>query len=441
MNLLLLIILVFLFFVSYEVCGRDFFAPATMMCMSFAGCYCCALYLLPKWKFNLSAECVGLITFSLIITILINLLIHTSYKNVAYKELEKKISPISDTVIWIFTAFTILVALLIVKNVVRISGVSGTFAQAMLVYRSEAAYSGDTSKQLPGYITQLLKIAKCFSYILGFNLILFNNEIKKRERLLCFLSIAVYIITSILTGGRFGSAVFVLGLLFCYHVVKIRKNKTRKVISTFTVIKVVFGIILFLFAFYMVRNMIGRDDDSGFLEYIAHYLGGGIPNFDMFLKEPPIGSSIWGKETFYSLNNGLRKLGLANFDFYIVHKEFRFSNGHSMGNIYIAIRDYIYDFGYIGMVLLQILFSVIVSVLYEKSKKNLSSYGIIIVMLVYGFNPMYAIANHFFANAISIGYTIECVEIFVMYQLFLVKKPKFTLGKKKYRLALKTNRM
>lgn len=429
MNAFLLIILVILFLASYEICGQDLLAPAVIMSLSFAGCYSCALYLLPLWKFDLSGKCVALIAFTLIDTILVNSFVHGFYKKVAYKDLERKITPISDAVIWVFSAFTIVVAFLVVKNVTRISGISGSFAQIMLAYRSENAYSGDASNQLPGYIAQLLKITKCFSYILGFNLIIFGTKIKKREKILCILSIVICIVTSLLTGGRFGSAVYVLGMLFCYHVVKIRQNKTIKVIRTATLIKTTLGILLFLFGFYMIRNLIGRDDDSGFLEYIAHYLGGGIPNFDLFLKNPPMSSSIWGKETFYSLNNGLRKLGLSNIDFYIVHKEFRISNGHSMGNIYVAIRDYIYDFGYAGMLILHTLFSLLVSVVYEKSKKNLNAYGIIVFMLIYGFIPMYVITNCFFANAISIGYSIECVEIFVMYRLFLLKKPKFKVGK------------
>ena len=52
----LLAALVGLSLASYRLCGRDFFAPATMLCLAFAFSCACALYNLPRWTITMDTS-------------------------------------------------------------------------------------------------------------------------------------------------------------------------------------------------------------------------------------------------------------------------------------------------------------------------------------------------------------------------------------------------
>ena len=82
----------------------------------------------------------------------------------------------------------------------------------------------------------------------------------------------------------------------------------------------------------------------------------------------------------------MSKLQLIDVPLYSVHLEFR--PGVYQGNVYTAYRSYIHDFGWVGLLLLPVLFSVCANWLYyaavRTAKKKVFSIGLIIyATLVY----------------------------------------------------------
>lgn len=98
--------------------------------------------------------------------------------------------------------------------------------------------------------------------------------------------------------------------------------------------------------------------------HVQIYLAGPIPLLEHFLQTPLSGGGdIFGQETFYGINSQLTKLGLLDIPLYSPHLEFR-PGVYLGGNYYTAYRSYLYDFGYAGLVLCPVLFSVLINGLY-----------------------------------------------------------------------------
>ena len=110
---------------------------------------------------------------------------------------------------------------------------------------------------------------------------------------------------------------------------------------------------------------------------------------------------------------------MLDIPYYYIHHEFRRSGGASIGNIYTALRDYHYDFGLGGLLVLHTAFSVIFAFWYEYQKKRRSHLGILLWAMVYYCVVFYPISNSFFASVVSFGFVIRAALLAVLYRLLI----------------------
>ena len=403
---------------SYCLCGRDPFAPGTMLTwMGLFSC-ACAIYNLPLWQFELSALTVWVLLSTMGISVLINAGVHSCFRRVRVERKAAVGTPIRMGVSLAVLALLAGVILVMLAQIRRVAG-GGTFASVMVLFRTKNAYGTDLSNQLPGWVRQMLNLSAVMCFLYLFNFIKFGRQLKKLDAALNLAVIALSIFTSLLTGGRFSAMTMLVGAVVMWYMIRMEGRRTLGVKAVFRIMLVVLAA---LYGFYAVKSFVGRQSDATAVEYITHYAGGGIPGLDLYLKDPPHASPIWGKETFYSLNNGLRKLGLLDIPYYYIHHEFRQSGGVSIGNIYTALRDYHYDFGMAGVYLLHGVFSVVFSVFYEYQKKRRSDLGIIVFSMMYYCVVFYMISNSFFASVVSFGFAIRLTLLYLLYTLLIKKR-------------------
>ena len=180
--------------------------------------------------------------------------------------------------------------------------------------------------------------------------------------------------------------------------------------------------IVLLYLFYILKNFVGRSSDKTIVEYLTSYLGGGIPCFDLFIKDPPVKSNVFGQETFYSLIEGLKRRGIINAPAVSFHKEFRTSNNVGIGNVYTALRDYYYDFGVLGMFIMHSIFSVFFSYLYEKTKIKMSYIKIIFLSILYNRMVFYMFNNMFFSSDCSISFCFKAIFIILLFNILMKRE-------------------
>lgn len=427
----LLIILIIMMLISYSFCGKDFFAPATMLLIGFIFSVLSAIYNLRLWKFTLSSFTVAIVVSALALSVVINATIHhvVQKTNFVLKKMEE--SKINRKITVCVLILQLFVVAIMLQQVRRIGG-SGSLASVMVLYRAKTAYGTNLSDQLPGWIRQLLNFSSVLSYIYLYNIFQFYKSMKRRELIGCILVPVISSIASLLTGGRFATMALIVGAMVMWCLVRIKRTGMQRVFRIRTIIAFVVVGILAMYLFWVSKNLVGRTGDSDILSYITHYSGGSIPGLDLYFKNPPSKSYIWGKETFYSLNNGLRKLGVLDIPYYYIHHEFRQSGGISIGNVYTALRDYHYDFGTFGLFFLHFVFSACISTLYEVEKKRHSTIGIMLNGILYQCVVFYTVSNYFFATFVGFGFLIKLVMLVILYELLIRKRVKVTCRVGKY---------
>ena len=411
----LLAALVLLSLASYGLCGRDFFAPATMLCLAFTFSCACALYNLPRWQFTLAPRTVTLIVGALALSVGINAWARACFQRVRVQPWQGQAVPIP---LWVSAGILLVLGavLLVMLAQVRRIGGGGSLSAAMAVFRAKNAYGLSLSDQLPGWVRQLLNLSAVVAFLYLFHLIWFGRRLGRLGLALNAAILAVCIGVSLLTGGRFSAMTMVVAGAVLWYMLRSGGPRAWKL---GTLLRVMLAVLAVLYGFYAVKTLVGRQSEDTLVEYITHYAGGGIPGLDLYLQDPPAPSGIWGKETFYSLNNGLRKLGVLDIPYYYIHHEFRRSGGVSIGNIYTALRDYHYDFGLGGLLVLHTAFSVIFAFWYEYQKKRRSHLGILLWAMVYYCVVFYPISNSFFASVISFGFVIRAALLAVLYRLLI----------------------
>ena len=411
----LLAALVLLSLASYGLCGRDFFAPATMLCLAFNFSCACALYNLPRWQFTLAPRTVTLIVGALALSVGINAWARACFQRVRVQPWQGQAVPIP---LWVSAGILLVLGavLLVMLAQVRRIGGGGSLSAAMAVFRAKNAYGLSLSDQLPGWVRQLLNLSAVVAFLYLFHLIWFGRRLGRLGLALNAAILAVCIGVSLLTGGRFSAMTMVVAGAVLWYMLRSGGPRAWKL---GTLLRVMAAVLAVLYGFYAVKTLVGRQSEDTLVEYITHYAGGGIPGLDLYLQDPPAPSGIWGKETFYSLNNGLRKLGVLDIPYYYIHHEFRRSGGASIGNIYTALRDYHYDFGLGGLLVLHTAFSVIFAFWYEYQKKRRSHLGILLWAMVYYCVVFYPISNSFFASVVSFGFVIRAALLAALYRLLI----------------------
>ena len=411
----LLAALVLLSLASYGLCGRDFFAPATMLCLAFTFSCACALYNLPRWQFTLAPRTVTLIVGALALSVGINAWARACFQRVRVQPWQGQAVPIP---LWVSAGILLVLGavLLVMLAQVRRIGGGGSLSAAMAVFRAKNAYGLSLSDQLPGWVRQLLNLSAVVAFLYLFHLIWFGRRLGRLGLALNAAILAVCIGVSLLTGGRFSAMTMVVAGAVLWYMLRSGGPRAWKL---GTLLRVMAAVLAVLYGFYAVKTLVGRQSEDTLVEYITHYAGGGIPGLDLYLQDPPAPSGIWGKETFYSLNNGLRKLGVLDIPYYYIHHEFRRSGGASIGNIYTALRDYHYDFGLGGLLVLHTAFSVIFAFWYEYQKKRRSHLGILLWAMVYYCVVFYPISNSFFASVVSFGFVIRAALLAALYRLLI----------------------
>lgn len=411
-----------LFFISYYLTGKDFFTPATMMMLSFVFSCSLSVYILFDLDYSFSLQTTLLIGSCMTITVIIGWFCHGVFQHIRIRPAQNKASSIPNgfTIFALFAAFVVIFAQL--REITRVVGVSGVFGQNMTAYRNAHAYSTDADAQYPLWLRLMLNFLQALVILYLFNLIKFFRSFKVYEIVLQVVFLALTVFSSLLTSGRFSIMTNMITGVFLFHMIRIQRLGKYKTYKLGFLVRVILIVVIAAWFFYWAKEFVGRVSEDTLLDYTAHYMGTGIINLDLYLNNPPVKSDIWGKETFYSLINALRRMGILDVDAYLVHKEFRSIAGVSMGNVYTALRDYLYDFGQTGMYFLHGLYSFVFSIAYESIKKSRGNMPIIIFSAMYYCNITYIFSGQFYTNIISFGFLFKCILLFVFYKILIEKR-------------------
>ena len=429
MIIVLFILFLLLDFFTFYLFNKDVMAPPFIFCVMYTVSIIFALTEYKDWELNTySVTAFNIYLGGALIFIFIGYVIY-KLSNLSYKGTSEYVDNITLTKINYNRYFLVLLIIidtialiLLIRDVKSIAG-SGSLTQTLENFRQMSSYSADY--QLPGYDNQLMKIVTVSAYICIF--ILINNRLvlgKKIKSFLLWLPMIIYVLYSIYMSNRLYIIEFIAGAVVYYCLLKKVQNKYKN-ISTKSLFIIAIVFVILLLSFSIFRMLFGRTDTADTQSYLSVYIGGPVKLFDLYVKNP-VHSDFWGKETFYGLFRNLRSLGLISLNDYIPHKEFRFVNGMGIGNVYSAYRPYIADFGYKGLVILQMFFSIFFNTIYFSMQRH-EYYKKPFLIILYGYIIMpvfmHPIDDEFYRMFFNLGFIIYMIIFGIIY-IGMTKKIK-----------------
>lgn len=443
---ILLISLIVLFVLSHLFSGKDILAPATIQILTFAGStFFCIFFMISMGDFyTFHWETIGLVSATMALSAVTGICVHAIFNKIEVQEYTQEdtaLSPISTFANIVAIAFIIITIYWLLMEIRQIGGSSGTLSQAISGYRIESTFSPDADNRLPFLLRQMMALMQVLFLLYGFNFINYFGDLSIGKKISNLLILSLIGLCLLLQGNRTVLINQVISCLMVFHVLRIRKLGTYKPYNMKSFVRMICVFVVILGVFYASKAFIGRtsrNEEMNIADYTAFYCGNGIIELDRYLQKPLSPSNIWGKETFYGLNQFLSKFDGLGREPYSVHLEFRPLIAGYSSNTYTFLRSYHHDFGMVGVFVLHFISMLILSMFYEFVKKRRGDVGILIFSSMYYTIVMSFFAERFFSNLATVSFVKQLIILIILYEVLIRKRIRFTINHSTVRFS-KTN--
>ncbi|WP_195540292.1 O-antigen polymerase [Eubacterium maltosivorans] len=352
---------------------------------------------------------------------------------VAHKE--KRIMLLSQTPINLSKKLTLGISLMmlvgalqILKKTYEISlqvgntdGVMGMLASARVAYIYTDLSLG-TDLAIFSFLINAM--GYIFTFILVYNTVHFG---KRSFSIITVFPIVVFFFTAALGTGRtvfirYIVVIITMSVLFVYQKKNIQKTSVPYLCKL--IILVFLALIIFFTFFQILGIFTGKTGNLTAWDTFSIYTGSSISAFNNFITNYRPVSHFWGNESFYGIYGILNKFS-SYFPNESIHLDFVYFTSIYKTNVYTSLRSYIYDFGFIGMCVIQLLIGMAFSFCYMQIRKKRNNF---LSILIYGyFNyglVMQGIEDTLFRSFMSITQIFELFFIIIIY-IFLIKPKIF----------------
>ena len=288
-----------------------------------------------------------------------------------------------------------------IRSVVHRYGVYGSLSYEIYKYRNLGMYTTE-STSLGKWLDWAYLFNMASGYILAY-IIAYRIKNRKKLGIYLLLSMLASLMTGLIKGGRQSAIQIIFAGIVYFLIIFFDGKKTRR-LPLKKMVKIIVIILLLLVSFQTLGTILGRTVQADFMQYLAVYLCGGIRNLNEWLKVPHELPDLFGKSTFHHLYTYFgRKFNRPEW-IYNYDLPYLSANGKNSGNIYTMFYGCIYDFGYIGLVVMPFIMGFITQKIYRKTQKvNYSSErNICFYTILYGYFS-YNLVFSFFGNKFYSG--------------------------------------
>ena len=386
---------------------------------------------------------IGVIVSAMALTAVLGIAVHSFFKKIEIQPHTPEtipISPITGGVSFFVIGIMLFTIAWILQEIRRIGG-TGSFTEVMNRFHSIHSYSTNEIGHFPGPLNQLVDLTKVIFFVFGFNLIRFFSKISLGQKVINFLVLGLCAIEMLLNAQRTDLINYSICCFMVFHLLRIQKEGGYRQYRFKSLLRIVFLAGAVMGIFFLTKSFVGRtskNETLNVVDYIAYYTGSQYICLDKYFKNPPAPSNIWGKETFYRFIWFMINHKLINIPPYIGHLEFRPVGGGFTNNVYTSLRMYHYDFGWVGMLFLHSFSIVILSILYEYTKKKRSNLSILIFGLMYYTIVMSFFFERFYSNIFSTNFIKILAETLIVYELLIRKRIKLVFRRTEKISCLRT---
>ncbi|MDE5755559.1 MAG: oligosaccharide repeat unit polymerase [Clostridia bacterium] len=388
----MLVILLALLTTAYFWGKRDLLSPWFLLCLAILASYLIVLLNYNNWDVKINGTFVLYITTALIsfgIGAFV-VKIFSPSKLVTATHLErvslKKELPSKRYPEIFFIVVSVIAAVLYCWKVLSDVGGSGSISE-----RIRHIYDSVVGGYSPGFVfNQCLELTFAIAYINVYRLF---QEIYSRCRVISILNllipILVFIVVIMVSSDRNIFLRFAIYFI-CLFVLFFRENSKKRNVNKSIVFKVSILLLILVIIFFLLGK--SKQYSSGIFKSVSIYGGSGLYDFNLWIADFDQ-SLLHGQSTFSvfitMFNSIFGRFGFvlpnANIDRIDEFIEFSASNGYVFSsNIYTALRPYVEDFGYFGVILFPFIIGMFYQWLFVKMKKSKYGYNwILYCMLIY----------------------------------------------------------
>lgn len=192
-------------------------------------------------------------------------------------------------------------------------------------------------------------ISYAYTYVIAY-IVANNVALKKRPKIVDILTLLVFSYLSYLGGGRSGLFRLATFMMMVFYVVS-QKQRGRFNLNYKMLKRVFLGAVLAVVLFLASISLFGRTSTYNPFHYLYIYLGAPLYNLDVFIQthDIPIQQPFWGQQTFNNLYKFIwPRIGIETIPMDLPFVRYNWQYG--LGNVYTTYYQFLYDFGFIGMV-------------------------------------------------------------------------------------------
>lgn len=436
---LLFVIELFLFFVSFILSNKDILAPSVMMCSMFIISTLFALISYNNWtSVHYTLKTTIIIGTGIAVFVMSeNVFSHTKMslrlnRRIGYKEQDQKV--VCDTEVWkiiCLIGINLIAVMWYYSEISRIVGAYGLSAENLFAsYRSIGvglAVNTDSEIEMTNpLLNQLLKVTTASGYVAGFLLVnkRIKKEIDKQKQLGLVMIMLLSIVPGIMNAGRNPILQLIVSLMVYYYVLWHQEHGWSRNLSWKYIRLGMMLVIIGIPAFYFLLGALGRTTEKGIFEYGAIYIGSSIALFNQYIAAPVSAPKFFGEETLLGIHQLLYRLGVP-VTIKNRHLEFRMLGDNLYSNIYTFFRRPLHDFGLVGMYIFTILVALFFCWFYfHKIKNKPRTKRVDYWVLVYGYIYywiVYTSIDQRSISFISISAVVTMVIIVVVYYIMTTR--------------------
>lgn len=425
--IILIFMLAVLAYIAYKLFDEDYLSPSFMVSVIyFVSAIVAGLSrLFNMWNYvDLGMEAtaiiiVGIISFILGEYIAREILekIDRAKNKTAKKEINKekpKIISIDKIKLIIVYIFIIATLITIYVQMAKITGIWDNIPNMINEYRNGTPlFEGSTkATSISTFAMQMYRASELFAYVFIF--IIINNLILKdslRNNIKYAIPIIIIILITFLIAGRSSFVKMIVAGLFMFVVLNRKNNKeiNKKLLLKIILIVGLISITLF----YLIMPLIGRKQNSNFINYITFYIGSPIPSLNEIIERNEVQSpEHFGENTFKGIQRLLYKFDII--DYYTPYQREWINFDKLSSNTFTGIKTYYSDFGVVGIIVCQFIFVMLFTAIYSKIQKKNSIFSLVF----YSFFLMIIIDQYrsekFFTSFITIDTVVYSIYLFII---------------------------
>lgn len=400
---------------NYRICEREIFNPAFVTTGSFFlfSSLCCLANMYIGIDINSIMTILVIVTGLGLFSFVNYCQLNSKHKCEFYQKYDFKVDDI-----WVYIGLFTMLAMIYVnyKYIIDFAGaygIGGDFFECMLQYKTIMTFS-DASEILvpsPWYRQILMILATVFAYMFLY-LFFRDRAIYKKTRYFYLLIVTLYIIYSLMGGGRSSTFRLITAMLFLWGYFKEKTggdsfSPSKMLLKVLSII----GMVAVLFVLFVVA--VGRTTYDFDLEYVITsvfvYAAAPIFNLDIYFENPWKQTyGIWGEMTFI---RGINWLG-SHLDIsswvYALDLPFLSYQGYNLGNVFTTFYPFYYDFGFIGVCVLSLFMAIFSLWCYRHMRGYNADEAVTILWIVayaYLINDliMLPFSNRFYETIVNVG--------------------------------------